>query len=224
MQNGAGGFVEEAAVVVVNERTHGGMIGAEKRPGGQARGYAKFSIPRMGEYPAANRETLLARYGHPGRCSICCRGERWVGQNSCLRSSEGRIFGHFAVEGVAIGVIAAKNDRSARAKAVFLATMTLAWRLCRSLTAKNSRSAEQRRCFWPLSLRGGLPGRRVPRSCACVRLRGHLLGFASLAGSSALLHGVDAGGHGRVAGDVHRGAHHVQDAVHAGHQCHALHR
>lgn len=48
VQNGTGGFVEEAAVVVVNEGAHGGMIGAEKRPGGQARGYAKFSIPCMG--------------------------------------------------------------------------------------------------------------------------------------------------------------------------------
>ena len=86
-----------------------------------ARGYVKFAIPCMGECPAANRETLLARYGHWGRCSICCCGERWVGQDSCFRLSEGRIFGHCAVEGVAIGVIAAKSSRSARAETVFLA-------------------------------------------------------------------------------------------------------
>ncbi len=28
-----------------------------------ARGYVKFSIPYLGEYLVANRETLLARYG-----------------------------------------------------------------------------------------------------------------------------------------------------------------
>ena len=51
-----------------------------------------------------------------------------------------------------------------------------------------------------------------------------LLGLAGAASCGALLHGIDAGSHGGIAGDVHRGAHHVQDAVDAGYESHALYR
>lgn len=81
MQNGAGGFVKEAAVVVVNEGAHGGMIGAEKRLHVRYRlilGDAHYKalvhlpdIPMAGDGVLRRRDVVEGAVG-----KACCRYER----------------------------------------------------------------------------------------------------------------------------------------------------